>query len=196
MLTLNGILLFKMFTLSSLYELYSQKHLSLQIQNATLNNCFQFDWLKVCSNIVNDINVALELYDFCIMIFDCFTNTRKNIFINKDPITINYSIQHDNAVGFSTKRFRDFLKTYHTHTHESKHIQALRSELLDLLYHIEITKQNLHDQNVIVHFSCNKKYRNIREHLSVQYEFVNTTDGEHRKTIYISGCSTLEYETR
>lgn len=197
MLSIDGILLFKMFILGSLYELYAQKHLSLQIQSASIDSCYQQQWIHVCTSIVNNANAALNLYDFCVILFDCFTKCRKSVYKNRDlTTTINYSLNRDKNNSFSIKRFISFLKNYPTHIYESAHIQTLRQELLDLLHHIEITKQNLCDKDVIIKFPDDRNFRNIREYLTVQYEFIDNRDGQRKTTIFVAGCSALTYEVR
>lgn len=168
-------MLFKLFALSALHELFTQKHLSIQLRNGRIDTYYQFSWINGCSKIVSESKIAtvLELVDFCIVLFKKFSPCHRRIFRNKQIYAqaFNYSLDDDEESGFSIKRFLHFVKTMDMGYEESNKFHRFRSELLKLLQHVDLIRTKTGDKGGIIQYKDYKSYRLMFEYLSEQYSF-------------------------
>lgn len=207
---IDGILLFQMFALSSLYELFTQKHLSMHVQNSSIGKCWQLQWLIASTRVVTTITNALELFDFCSLLFNHFTiHYNRRIFKDKRCLscsgggggltkTIYYAIERDKSIGFSRKKFLKFLTKFPiNHAYESTRMRVLRVELMRILESVEVTKENIstcstNTTGVLLKFpNAHRDYYNILDQLTVQYEFTDIKNPEYKKNIF-TVCSDEE----
>lgn len=168
-----------MFILHSLHELFSQKHLTIQTQNATLDKCYQMHIYDTCSRLSKSQAVLQQLFDFCNLLFDNFTPARHRIFVNDRLLQLTmapfkYSLANDRNNKFNTRNFLKFL-TCHPVSYESNHMHEFRTELIALVAAARTCGGSFDDW---------QQYKRILAHLSVQYEFINVNDNR-KITIFI-----------
>lgn len=202
MFQLDGIFIFKLVILSTLYELYVQKHVSIQLQNSILDKFYKEQWFETCTRVIRNgnINSIMELVDFCMFLFKKFHRCRKRIFKNPAIRTeaFRYMVIVDKQTGFSRKRFIKFLREIEK-DYKSDHMKKFINEIIHLLEFIELEIPKLceRNNNVNVNFSDCKKFKNIFEHASVQYEFTDSNDNDIKTfihTVFSNKENNLKYQ--
>lgn len=178
MLFIDGIFIFKMTLCSIMYELFEQKHISLQLQNNNLDSYYLQLWLEASNN-------NLELIDFILLIFDKFKDCKRRVYVNQlldKPQKFSYRLSNDINNDFCRYKFIKFLKNTQ---YQSTHINNFINEIILLLEHINYISLTKCINNKIILFNTDlKKYENIFKHLAVQYDFENLSD-QSRFLVYV-----------
>lgn len=176
MIVIDGMLLFKMYILKMLHELFVQKHLTTQTQNARLDACYQLYIVDTCSHLSKNTQVVLQLFDFCNLQFEMFAPARHRLYtadqdsekLVASMSVLGYSLYSDRLMGFRRKIFIQFLRNMSATKigYESEHMTVFRNEMITLLSAIPNNK-------------CSKTitldaapYRTIMSHLLLQYELI------------------------
>lgn len=179
MILLNGLFLFELVLLNTLYEFFIQDCLSVELQNSKFDNNYKEHWFKACVNVITSSHVhnVMQLVDFCTLLFDKYPKCRKNIYINDKikPQIFGYSIEYDKNCGFSR---RHFIKVLTTIKSQSRNINDFINEIIQLLEHIEyIVKEkkikNINNNNIIIYFQNYMKYKNLFKYIPIQFEFIS-----------------------
>lgn len=173
MLSLDGIFLFKLLLSSALYELFTRKHLSTQVQNSKIDKNYQLLWLRACTLVLpnNDEQTISELLGFCTFLFENFLK-QKRIYKNEILTTkiFLYNTTADEKSGFSIKAFSSFIRSQEL---AGAHTQALCQEIDSLLMHIQYIQTIKCHQHLIVKFPNCRQYPIIFNDLRIQYEFID-----------------------
>lgn len=175
---------------SSLHELYAQKHMSLYLLNSgQIDISYQLMWLKMCTEIVFERDASIRLVDFVTTLFNNFNMTWWRVIEspkNKSSI-FYYSVDEDEKNRFRVRTFKAFLKTS-PQTYESDHMKTLRMEILNLLEQVDLIKRNTKFVKQIK-FVAGREYKLILRNLLVKYQlrhlpthsvrllYVNNMDG-------------------
>ena len=188
-----------MFALAVFRELFVQKHLVVQMQQSRLSPSYQLLWIRECTRVVKSTPDTLKLIDFCTLLCDNFSPSRRRIFKN-DQLKAQlfmYSMRRDNCTRFSTTSFLNFLKRFPIDGgYENDAIRILRLELIKLFTHLNaitssICTTNTSSQsiaNALIRFDNWRDYRNIFAHLDIRYEFdtMDDTDGQRKMNIFVA----------
>lgn len=182
MYVIDGNLLFQVYVLSVLHELYTQKHLSAQVQYAQLSVAYQQLWLEACTKLSSLPDMKMEMYDFCSLLFASFSSCRRCRIYKNPKITAQvfaYSVQHDRRRGFSLRQFKHLLQTPMI-GHESQHMTEFRHELCKLT-------QAVLDQRKMpaVRFSLWRDYYHLFQQLAVQYEFQQPDNPDQNMRVFV-----------
>lgn len=195
MITLNGVVIFKMFLLNVLNEMYIQKKLSPQVQNTNIDINYKFAWIKNCANIINhNIAAVLDLFDFCILLFQKFSHCHRQIFINKrlKAQAFNYCTTDDLKSGFSRKKFIKFIKHVIKY-HENDRLLAFSNEIIDLMQKVENIQRSACEENLIIKFKDVQQFVNIFSYLKLQFKFNDETIAKNTSSYtYVYASCTSE----
>lgn len=202
MISLSGAVLFKLYMLSTLHELYTQSTVVPELQNSQLNTMYKCEWINNCSQIFQSTNVSivLEIVEFCLLLIQKFSPSHRQIFNNNKNFkaqAFNYNTRDDLITGFSIRTFLKFLRRMGSRDSNNKRLKRLRDEIIDLLRRVEYIQQETAScKNLMIQFRDYKQYRNLFEHLSVQYKFVDD-DNISSTLVYIvvdAATESLKYK--
>lgn len=203
MFSIDGVFLFKLYALSTLYELFTQKHMTVELQNSTLDAYYKLNWYRNCTIMFRDnVKLNMELVDFCHFLFEKFFPSQKLIFINKNlkPQIFNYATRKDYKNGF---RARKFLALLHRDREQDRggncnHMGKMRSELIDLLERIEYIQSKNKEDRLEITFTNWKEYKTLFDFISTQYECVSRGPQENDNKFFlyatIDCCHQLDFK--
>lgn len=201
MITLDGMFLFKLTILRTLYELFIQKHLSTELQSSELDKYYQRVWIETCTKIIKNSNVAsvIELIDFSTFLFKKFSQCTKRTFKNDKikPQIFGYSIKNDEDLGFSRKRMRKFLYNNEAVVFNGTYINKFIHEIIELMDHVDFISSQSTEKNIVIVITKWKQFKTIFESIAIQYEFINAFDSCLKFFVYSKineNTNLLEYE--
>lgn len=196
---LDGIFLFKLYALGTLYELFAHKHMSIQVQNSRLDRAYQLQWYRYCIAVIRKgclsrTSTSMELINFCDTLFHKFFISNKRVFKN-DKLRaqiFHYTTKCDRDNGFNIVKF---LKLLHMdmngvsrcgiNTINNATMTNFRQELIELLEHVEYIKSLNDDKyDLIITFQDWKKYKSIFAFITLQYEYSFPHDNETKFNLF------------
>jgi hypothetical protein len=193
MLTVDGVFLFKLFFSTLIHNLYTRKHLSVQVHLNHVNVQYRYYWREICLKIVKTHEDAMNLIRFCNRLFENFVG--RQIYHNHklSPQLFTYKLENDVNSGFSRSLFLQVLADNRT-TDNFKlndeisdivrrvdHVCAVEKKQKTTNNHTTTTTVNNHtnttdnnksnnNNNLCIDFSTWKQYRYFTNRLSVQYK--------------------------
>lgn len=189
MFTINGIFLFKIYTLTVMYELFNEKILLPQIQNARLSVDFQMFWIQACASFmrINNIESLMAVIDFCLLLFRAFQSSQKNIYTSTTikMQSFCYDTSHDATNGFIISRFIKFLAKSSLF-YDNQVLYTLREDIIKLLHNVQNVQANesCNKEQLMIIFQEYKKYRALFQRITTQYEFLKSQDNNYKICIY------------
>lgn len=196
MLIVDGQLLFKLYLLTVLHELFEQRHLSLQVQNGQLDDNYRLLWLEICTRVIKKQLFAMQLIDFCMTLFRNFSPCHRRLFTDNKfkPQMFAYSLASDKKCGFSVGKFLLFLRHGQPIGYESEHVNKLRTELVQLLEPVAAQRYKRGGcGSEYVNFGW-RDYGGIIKTLAAQYEL--KCDGHVLLVELLRGKGVVQYEIK